>query len=74
MDEVPGRGENRAAAGAPAPLIRASDGDREAVAARLNQAVGDGRLTLEEFGSGWTGRMPRARAAHWSRSPLTYRR
>jgi hypothetical protein len=41
--------ENRLAAGARAAVVRASDGDREAVAARLNEAVGDGRLTLQEF-------------------------
>ena len=41
--------ENRLAAGAHAAVVRASDGDREAVAARLNEAVGDGRLTLQEF-------------------------
>src|SRR5580704_14952751 len=50
MGEEPGRGEDRVAARAPAPVIRASDADREAVAARLNEAAGDGRLTLQEFG------------------------
>jgi Domain of unknown function (DUF1707) len=58
MGEEPGRGEDRLAArddGA----IRASDGDREAVAARLNEAVGDGRLTLQEFSQ----RLDRAYAA-----------
>ncbi len=40
-------------------LIRASDGDREAVAVRLNEAVGDGRLTLQEFSQ----RLDRAYAA-----------
>ena len=30
-------------------LVRASDADRDAVAQRLNRAVGEGRLTLEEF-------------------------
>jgi hypothetical protein len=29
--------------------VRASDAEREAIADRLNNAVGDGRLTLEEF-------------------------
>lgn len=29
--------------------IRASDSDREAVVARLHKALGQGRLTLEEF-------------------------
>lgn len=28
---------------------RASDGDRERVVARLRRAVGDGRLTMDEF-------------------------
>jgi hypothetical protein len=50
MGEEPGRDENHPAAGVPAPVILASDGDRDAVAARLNEAVGDGRLTLQEFG------------------------
>ncbi len=59
MGEEPARDENRRAAGALAPVIRASDGDREAVAARLNEAVGDGRLTLQEFGE----RLDRAFAA-----------
>jgi uncharacterized protein DUF1707 len=31
------------------PAIRMADADREAVAQRLHQAVGEGRLTLEEF-------------------------
>jgi hypothetical protein len=30
-------------------LVRASDAERDAAAARLNVAVGEGRLTLEEF-------------------------
>ena len=59
MDTEPGPGENRLAAGAGAAVIRASDGDREAVAARLNEAVGDGRLTLQEFSE----RLDRAYAA-----------
>jgi hypothetical protein len=58
MDTEPGPGENRLAAGAGATVIRASDGDREA-AARLNQAAGDGRLTLQEFSE----RLDRAYAA-----------
>jgi hypothetical protein len=49
MDEQPAGGEKRAASGNHVALIRASDGDREAVAARLYEAVGDGRLTLQEF-------------------------
>ena len=59
MGEEPGWDENRPAAGVPAAVIRASDGDRETVAARLNEAVGDGRLTLQEFGE----RLDRAYAA-----------
>jgi hypothetical protein len=49
MGEESGRDENRLVAGGDAAVIRASDGDREAAAARLNEAVGDGRLTLQEF-------------------------
>jgi Domain of unknown function (DUF1707)/Cell wall-active antibiotics response 4TMS YvqF len=49
MDEQYAGGKNRAASGDDVALIRASDGDREAVAARLYEAVGDGRLTLQEF-------------------------
>jgi hypothetical protein len=59
MGEEPGRGEDRLAARDDAAAIRASDGDREAVAARLNEAVGDGRLTLGEFSQ----RLDRAYAA-----------
>jgi hypothetical protein len=59
MDTEPGPGENRLAAGVGAAVIRASDGDREAAAARLNQAAGDGRLTLQEFSE----RLDRAYAA-----------
>jgi hypothetical protein len=59
MGEEPGRDENHPPADVPAPVIRASDGDRDAVAARLNEAVGDGRLTLQEFGE----RLDRAYAA-----------
>jgi Domain of unknown function (DUF1707)/Cell wall-active antibiotics response 4TMS YvqF len=50
MGDELGRDKNHPVAGPPAAVILASDGDREAVAARLNDAVGDGRLTLEEFG------------------------
>jgi hypothetical protein len=69
MGEEPGRDENRPAAGVPPAVIRASDGDREAVAARLNEAVGDGRLTLQEFGE----RLDRAYAARTrgALAPLT---
>jgi DUF1707 SHOCT-like domain len=63
MGEHPG--PDRPTSGAPPPVIRASDRDREAAAARLNEAVGDGRLTLEEFGE----RLDRAYAAR-TRSAL----
>jgi Domain of unknown function (DUF1707) len=33
----------------PSPVMRASDADRERVAERLRTALGEGRLTLEEF-------------------------
>jgi Domain of unknown function (DUF1707)/Cell wall-active antibiotics response 4TMS YvqF len=58
MGDEPGR-RGELAAGDDAPAIRASDGDREAAAARLNEAVGDGRLTLQEFSE----RLDRAYAA-----------
>jgi hypothetical protein len=32
------------------PVVRASDADRETVVARLQQAVGEGRIDLDEFG------------------------
>ena len=32
------------------PAVRASDADREAVVVRLQQAVGEGRIDLDEFG------------------------
>ncbi|MBN1091643.1 DUF1707 and DUF2154 domain-containing protein [Blastococcus sp. TML/M2B] len=35
---------------AAAPGVRASDGDREALVARLQQALAEGRLDLDEFG------------------------
>jgi hypothetical protein len=59
MGEEPRRREDRPATRDGAPVIRASDGDREAAAARLNEAVGDGRLTLQEFSE----RLDRAYAA-----------
>jgi hypothetical protein len=59
MGEEPGHDEDRPAARDSAPVIRASDGDRDAAAARLNEAVGDGRLTLQEFSE----RLDRAYAA-----------
>ena len=69
MGKEPEQGEDRLAAGADAAAIRASDGDREAVAARLNEAAGDGRLTLQEFSE----RLDRAYAArtHGDLAPLT---
>ncbi|MGY1751698.1 DUF1707 domain-containing protein [Blastococcus sp. SYSU D01042] len=39
-----------AAGDAGAPGVRASDGDREALVARLQQALAEGRLDLDEFG------------------------
>lgn len=59
MGDEPGRGEDGLAARDDPAAIRASDGDREAIAARLNEAVGDGRLTLQEFSQ----RLDRAYAA-----------
>ncbi|MGY1723174.1 DUF1707 domain-containing protein [Blastococcus sp. SYSU DS0533] len=35
---------------APPPAVRVSDAEREAVVARLQKAVGEGRLDLDEFG------------------------
>lgn len=32
------------------PAVRASDADREAVVTRLQSAVGEGRINLDEFG------------------------
>ena len=58
MGEEPGRGEDSLAARG-AAVIRASDGDREAAAAWLNEAASDGRLTLGEFSQ----RLDRAYAA-----------
>jgi hypothetical protein len=37
-------------ASTPPPAVRASDADREAVVARLQAAVGEGRIDLDEFG------------------------
>ncbi len=34
----------------PRPVVRASDADREAVVVRLQTAVGEGRIDLDEFG------------------------
>src|ERR1035438_1930436 len=53
------RNEDRQARSDDLPVIRASDGEREAVVARLNDAVGEGRLTLQEFSE----RLDRAYAA-----------
>jgi hypothetical protein len=44
----------------PAPWLRASDADREAIVAHLSAAAVDGRLTLDEF----TDRTQRVYAAH----------
>jgi hypothetical protein len=43
------RDEGHQAANGDSPDIRASDSERDAVVARLNEAVGEGRLTLQEF-------------------------
>jgi len=50
MAEGHGRDEGRQARNDDSPEIRASDSERDAVVARLSEAVGDGRLTLQEFG------------------------
>jgi Domain of unknown function (DUF1707)/Cell wall-active antibiotics response 4TMS YvqF len=49
--------------------IRASDSERDAVVARLNEAVGEGRLTLQEF----SDRIDKVYAArtHGELAPLT---
>jgi hypothetical protein len=47
--DEPDRNEDLLARGDDGPVIRASDGEREAAVARLNDAVGEGRLTLQEF-------------------------
>jgi Domain of unknown function (DUF1707)/Cell wall-active antibiotics response 4TMS YvqF len=47
--DEPDRNEDLLARGDDWPVIRASDGEREAAVARLNDAVGEGRLTLQEF-------------------------
>lgn len=49
MGQEPDQTSNAPAARGGRPAIRASDRDREAVAARLNAAAGDGTLTLPEF-------------------------
>lgn len=46
--EVPGR-EHRPAVPPLPPAVRASDADREAVVGRLQSAVGEGRIDLDEF-------------------------
>jgi hypothetical protein len=48
-DEHPDDQGRQAANNDDSPDIRASDGDRDAVISRLNEAVGEGRLTLQEF-------------------------
>jgi hypothetical protein len=57
--DEPDRNEDRLALSDDLPVIRASDSERDAVVARLNDAVGEGRLTLQEF----SGRLDRAYAA-----------
>jgi Domain of unknown function (DUF1707)/Cell wall-active antibiotics response 4TMS YvqF len=49
MGEEPHQNNSPLAAPDDVPVIRASDRDREAVAVRLNEAAGDGTLTLLEF-------------------------
>jgi Domain of unknown function (DUF1707)/Cell wall-active antibiotics response 4TMS YvqF len=49
MAEKSDRDEGQQARGDHSPDIRASDSERDAVVARLNEAVGEGRLTLQEF-------------------------
>ncbi len=49
MAEEHDRDEGRQAKNDDSPDIRASDSDRDAVVTRLNEAVGEGRLTLQEF-------------------------
>jgi hypothetical protein len=44
--------------GSETPAVRASDDEREAVVVRLQTAVGEGRLTLDELAD----RLDRARA------------
>jgi len=51
------------------PDIRASDSERDAVVARLNEAVGEGRLTLQEF-SDRIGEVYAART-HGELAPIT---
>ena len=43
-------GEQGGGAASPTPAVRASDAEREAVVTRLQIAVGEGRLDLDEFG------------------------
>lgn len=45
----------------PVPVLRASDADRERVVAVLQEAVADGRITIDEFGD-------RSAAAHAART------
>jgi Domain of unknown function (DUF1707)/Cell wall-active antibiotics response 4TMS YvqF len=54
-----GRNEDLPARSDESPAIRASDGEREAVVAQLHDALGEGRLTLQEFSE----RLDRAYAA-----------
>jgi uncharacterized protein DUF1707 len=61
--------EDPGAANGQSPGILASDNDRDAVVARLNEAVGEGRLTLQEF-SERIGKVYAART-HGELAPLT---
>jgi Domain of unknown function (DUF1707) len=49
MAEKSDRDEGQQARGDHSPDIRASDSERDTVVARLNEAVGEGWLTLQEF-------------------------
>jgi len=49
MSQDQGAGQD-AAHGAPAPVVRAGDAEREATVTRLQTAVGEGRIDLDEFG------------------------
>ena len=78
MGEESGRDENRLVAGGDAAVIRASDGDRETAAARLERAPASAveessRSDSGSSASAWTGPMPRVPAANWPRSPPTCR-
>ncbi len=69
MAEESDRDEGHQAKNDNSPDIRASDSERDAVVARLNEAVGEGRLTLQEF----SDRIDKVYAArtHGELAPLT---